>query len=181
MESTTDWIWAVDMLGSKIFTFGPKSGAAAAVAVRCEAAPAGPASASAATASAKNERCKIMRLPLGRSTRGVCHPQTGNASAGAEREREEQNERDRNHRADEPRDERPPAAEEQPDYGHDNRPRHRNENRQPGRVHPTVAAVRLGAGGANVLAERAEHGDRDEASEDRGREDEKPTEPQSGR
>src|SRR5919201_5236912 len=29
MESTTDWIWAVDMLGSKIFTFGPKSGPAA--------------------------------------------------------------------------------------------------------------------------------------------------------
>src|SRR5438094_6919853 len=131
MESTTDWIWAVDMLGSKIFTFGPKSGAAAAVAVRCEAAPAGPASASAATASAKNERCKIIRLPLGRSTRGVCHPSTGNASAGTEREREEQSERDRDHRPDEPRDERPPAAEEQPDYGHDDRPRHRNENREP--------------------------------------------------
>src|SRR5437764_2011549 len=147
MESTTDWIWAVDMLGSKIFTFGPKSGAEAAVAVRCEAAQAGPARASGATTREKTERCKIMRLPLGRSTRGVCHTSTENASAGAEREREKQDERDCDHRADEPRDERPPAAEEQPDYGHDDRPRHRNENRQPGRVHPTSTGPRCPRGG----------------------------------
>src|SRR5919204_4421499 len=40
MESTTDWIWAVDMLGSKIFTFGPKSGPAAQAGAPSTSAPA---------------------------------------------------------------------------------------------------------------------------------------------
>src|SRR5919197_6535005 len=65
MESTTDWIWAVDMLGSKIFTFGPKSGPAAEAGAASMSAPA----AATATSVRRASRCELIRIPL-LSTRG---------------------------------------------------------------------------------------------------------------
>src|ERR671931_2453970 len=65
MESTTDWIWAVDMLGSKIFTFGPKSGPAAEAGAASMSAPAAATAKSVRRAS----RCELIRIPL-LSTRG---------------------------------------------------------------------------------------------------------------
>src|SRR5436305_3908601 len=56
MESTTDWIWAVDMVGSKILTLGPKSGVAA---------PAWPASASAAVSTAIAPNVRGMMCGIG--------------------------------------------------------------------------------------------------------------------
>src|SRR5919198_3975734 len=56
MESTTDWIWLVDMLGSKIFTFGPKSGPAAQAGAAKTSAP-------MTTATARSARRKVIRIP----------------------------------------------------------------------------------------------------------------------
>src|SRR5919204_1529900 len=56
MESTTDWIWAVDMLGSKIFTFDPKSGPAAQAGAPNTSTP-------MTTATVRSARRELIRIP----------------------------------------------------------------------------------------------------------------------